>query len=382
MLMENIKKIEDLKTMAKAPFIYLRNLKAESRQRMLGYFCINTPEEIILASGFLPVRILSSQEKISLAGKHLQTYCCSLVQSSLECALRGEFDFLEGTVFPHTCDSIQRLSDIWAENVRLPFHWDLILPAKLHTESARDYLLSELRRFLRGLEAFSRQRVSESALRSAIALTNGNRSLLRRLYELRTAHPEKISPEEFFALTHTAGFLPKEEHNTILQQFLLDAEARKPDSPKRVPLFLVGSIGAPLALFDLFESCRASIVGDDFCTGWRSFSTDVVEGGDPLEALADRLISKIPCPCKHNPNFDRGEELARRVSMTPARGVLFVLQKYCDPHAFDFPYLQEKLKERDLPTLLLEIEPASIPRAGLATRVQAFVETLGGTDGR
>jgi benzoyl-CoA reductase subunit C len=380
--MENIKKIEELKIIAHMPSLYLRKLKAKNGQKILGYFCINTPEEMILASGFLPVRILRTQERIALAGKHLQTYCCSLVQSSLECALRGDFDYLEGTVFPHTCDSIQRLSDIWAENVGLPFHWDLILPVKLHTESARDYLLSELRRFLRGLEDFSGRKIPDNALRKAIALTNANRSLLRRLYELRTAHPEKLSPKEFFALAQTAGFMPKEEHNGILQQFLRDVETRKPASRKRVPLFLVGSIGDPLSFSDLWESCGASIVGDDFCTGWRSVSEDVAEGGNPLEALADRLISRTPCPCKYNPEFDRGEELARRVSLTRARGVLFVLQKFCDPHAFDYPYLREKLEERGIPTLLLEIEPASIPREGLATRIQAFVETLGGSDDR
>ena len=51
------------------------------------------------------------------ADAHLQAYSCSLVRGALEDALAGRLDFLDGAmVFPHTCDSIQRLSDIWRMN--------------------------------------------------------------------------------------------------------------------------------------------------------------------------------------------------------------------------------------------------------------------------
>ncbi len=123
--------LNEMRNMADSPFVYLRDWKAKTGGRILGYFCTNTPEEMIQAADFLPVRILSSRDTISLASRHLQSYSCSLVQSSLESALRGDLSFLDGTVFPHTCDSIQRLSDIWAENLHFPFHWDLVLPGEI-----------------------------------------------------------------------------------------------------------------------------------------------------------------------------------------------------------------------------------------------------------
>ena len=366
----------ELKNAADSPLAYLRDWKAKTGKRILGYFCTNTPEEMIQAAGFLPVRILSSRDTISLASRHLQSYSCSLVQSSLEAALRGDLSFLDGTVFPHTCDSIQRLSDIWVENLHLPFHWDLVLPVKLNTESARDYLIHELRRFKLGLEEFIGHSISDDELRAAIALFNQNRSLLREIYLLRTQHPGQISASDFFAIIKTATFIPKEDHNSRLGQLIPQLGKGQLPRGDGVGLFLVGSVCDHSQIYNLLDSSGAYIVGDDLCTGWRYFSKDVSTPGDPIEALADRLIRKVPCPCKYNPEIDRGENLLQRVIDSGARGVVFILLKFCDPHAFDYPYLKEKLEKQEIPSLLLEIDPGGLPLGALETRVRAFVETL------
>jgi len=376
--MEDRTILDEFKEIAESPFSYLRNWKLRSGKKILGYFCTNTPEEIIQAAGLLPMRILNSRESISLASRHLQSYSCSLVQSSLEAGLRGELSFLDGTVFPHTCDSIQRLSDIWAENLRFPFHWDLILPVKLNTASARTYLIQELRRWRLGLQEFIGHSISNEALRDAIVLSNKNRSLLRKLYFLRTQNPNNFSPSEVSAIVKTASFMDKEEFNVKLQQLLSRGAESRPASPETIRLFLVGSLCDQTRIFDLFDTCGAAIAGDDLCTGWRFFADDASAAGDPLEALADRLLRKVPCPCKYNPGIDRGEYLLQRVEESRAQGVVFLLLKYCDPHAFDYPYLKERLTGRKIPSLLLEFEPGSIPLRAMETRLKAFVETLGG----
>jgi benzoyl-CoA reductase/2-hydroxyglutaryl-CoA dehydratase subunit BcrC/BadD/HgdB len=156
------------------------------------------------------------------------------------------------------------------------------------------------------------------------------------------------------------------------------AEERRPLPQDRVRLFLVGSVCDQSQVFDLFEAWGASIAGDDLCTGWRYFAEDVTPAGDPMEALADRFLRRVPCPCKYNPGFDRGEELLRRVVASRAQGVIFILLKFCDPHAFDYPYLKGKLEEANVSSLLLEIEPGGLPLGAVETRFKAFVETLGG----
>ncbi len=374
--MEKHKALEALKAYAAEPSVYLKNWKAKTGKKILGYFCTNTPEEMIQAAGFLPVRILSSRDTISLASRHLQSYSCSLVQSSLESGLRGELRYLDGTVFPHTCDSIQRLSDIWAENLHFPFHWDLVLPVKLHTESARTYLISELRRFRKGLEDFAGRPVSDENLHKAISLFNENRSLLKEVTRCQAKYPGRILPRELYALIKTANFMAKEEHNPLLKEFVAQLGNGQPSRFGGPRLFLVGSVCDQPQIYELVEFCGASLVGDDLCTGWRYFAEDVSSQGDPIDALADRLSRKVPCPCKFNPEMDRADRLLERVKSSGTQGVVFLLLKFCDPHAFDYPYLKERLDKEKIPSLLLEIESGGLPLGAMETRLRAFVETL------
>jgi benzoyl-CoA reductase/2-hydroxyglutaryl-CoA dehydratase subunit BcrC/BadD/HgdB len=156
--------------------------------KVVGHLCSYTPVELIVAAGALPYRILSSGAQISRADSYLQAYCCGLVRGVLEDALAGRSAFLDGAVFPHTCDTIQRLSDIWRMNIP-GFHADIILPVQLDTESAAEYMLAVLRKFKTDLEAGLGTVISEAALRDAIQVCNrGRQGLDRKSTRLNSSH--------------------------------------------------------------------------------------------------------------------------------------------------------------------------------------------------
>ena len=163
-----MKQIDECHEILADPYGYVENFKAESGRKIVGTFCSYAPEEIILAAGAHPFRLFGTGEKIRLAEAHLQSYCCSLVRGALEDALGGRLAFLDGVVFPHTCDSIQRLSDIWRLNVAGCFHLDVVLPVKLDTESARQYLIDVLNRFREELGEKLGVTISDDDLRAAI----------------------------------------------------------------------------------------------------------------------------------------------------------------------------------------------------------------------
>ena len=112
-----MKQIDECHEILADPYGYAERFKAESGRKIVGTFCSYAPEEFIIAAGAHPFRIFGTGEKARLAESHLQSYCCSLVRGALEDALGGRLAFLDGVVFPHTCDTIQRLSDIWRLNV-------------------------------------------------------------------------------------------------------------------------------------------------------------------------------------------------------------------------------------------------------------------------
>ncbi|MGB9592779.1 MAG: 2-hydroxyacyl-CoA dehydratase, partial [Anaerolineae bacterium] len=86
---------------------------------------------------------------------------------------------------------------------------------------------------------------------------------------------------------------------------------------------------------------------------------------------------RTPCPAKHRENWRRGEALAALARQRRAHGVIFYLQKFCDPHAFDYADARRDLDAAGIPHITLE-DDAGPAAAQWRTRLQAFAEMLGG----
>jgi benzoyl-CoA reductase subunit C len=357
-----------------------REYKKSYKRPVFGYFCTYTPEEIIHAAGGIPFRIIGRKESVVCSDAHLQSYSCSLVRTGLDLALTGGLDFLEGAVFPHTCDSIQRLSDIWRINTGYGFHADIVLPVKLQTESARTYLIEELRSFVEKIEAYTGSTITDASLNEAIGLYNTLRSNLVKLYAIKKKNPSALPSGALNDCVQAAMFMPVEEHNRLTADLLSDMTgAEGTNEPIRV--LLVGNLCVFEEIYDYIEAGGGAVVGDDMCTGSRYFIVNADEkSADPVAALADRLIKRPICAAKHNPMVDRGAYLKEMIRDTNARGVIFLMVKFCDPHSFDYPYLKESVDELNIPHLLLETEMDNPSLAQIKTRIEAFMEMIG--DGR
>jgi len=57
-------------------------------------------------------------------------------------------------------------------------------------------------------------------------------------------------------------------------------------------------------------------------------------------------------------------------------GVVFLSLKFCEPDLFDVPSLAAGLKARGIPVLSVDVELGPATSAGLATRIEAFLESL------
>ncbi len=339
----------------------------------MGYICTYTPEEVIHAAGFTPVRLRTGPELPTQAEAHLQSFTCALCRSVLHQALRGDLAFLSGLIFPHTCDTLQVLADVWRENFPDLFVATVVQPLSLGSPSARPYLMAELQRFCQRLAGFSGQPISNDSLRASIRLHNETRRLLSQLDNQRS----RLTARGFYAAVEASMVMPKEQFNPLAAE-LLELLSEKNSKRQRGPrLILVGPVLDDPTVLDIIDDLGACVVGDDLCTGSRYFDqpTAETEDGDPIEALADRYLKRWPCPTKHSPHCQRGEHLLGLVEERKADGLVFTLQKFCDPHAFDYPIVKETLDAPGVPHLLLEFEHT--PAVGqLRTRLEAFLEML------
>ena len=369
--------INEFKDLASNPYQYAAEQKKQTSQKIIGYFCSYTPEEIIHAAGALPFRIFGSEISIVHADAHLQAYCCSLARGGLEEALAGRLSFLDGTVFSHTCDTIQRLSDIWRLNAGFPLHFDVVLPSKLNSESSFQYMVDTLNKFKKDLEEALGIEITNEKLKKTIHLYNQIRRGLDEIYLLRSENPDYITGSQLYSILKSAMIMDRQDFQNLLSQLLSELKKEKNiQTSQKKRIVIAGGICNHPNIYSILEESGGVVVWDDLCTGTRYFNGEIDENIDPIEAIARRYFERVICPTKHFDTTYRGENLVRIAREKKADGVIFLFLKFCDPHAFDFPYLKEYLDKAGIPNMLLEVED-QIPAEGqLRTRLEAFVEMI------
>ncbi|HQM45583.1 MAG TPA: 2-hydroxyacyl-CoA dehydratase family protein [Smithellaceae bacterium] len=373
-----MKHLEEYRRALADPLAYARNLKQETGKAVIGYTCSYAPEEVIMAAGAHPLRLFGTKKQIHLSDSHLQSYCCSVVRGILEEGLSRRADVLDGVIFPHTCDSMQRLSDMWRMNIPFGFHLDVTLPVKLDTESAKEYMIDVLKKFRDDISRKLNVEISDDALQKAVSTTNAIRQSIRTIYDLRSQYPHLLPGDDLYNIVRASMIMDRDQLAGMLAETV--AELRElaigagPASEKRV--LLAGGMCNQPDVYALIERAGGEIVWDDFCTGARYFDGQIDAGADPMTGIAERLLKRVVCPAKHIDLDGRARHILQLAKDKKAAGVIFLLLKFCDPHAFDYPYLKEYLDEAGIPLMLVEIDD-TLPASGqMQTRFEAFLEML------
>jgi len=369
--------IKQFKAVVDHPSEYAVQWKAENNAKIVGTFCSYAPEEIIWAAGALPYRIFGSETEISRAAQHLQSYCCSLVRGALGEALSGGLDFIDGTIFPHTCDSIQRLSDIWRMNDRFDFHLDAVMPVKLNSKSSLEYMIAVLGRLKNDLENAVGKKIDPSALKQSVDIFNRIRKNLKTLYQIRCENPDTISSSDIFTVVKASMIMDRKVFCTGLERLIEEIEYTHPVKHlEKKRIVVSGGLCTMPDLFKTIEACNAHVVWDDLCTGGRYFDGSIDTQKPLIEAIAHRYFTRNACPAKHNGLENRGKNLVDLVRRTRADGVVFVHLKFCDPHAFDYPYIKKMLENENIACMLFELEDRVLSSGQFKTRCEAFIEMI------
>src|SRR6266542_114142 len=84
--------------------------KADPGRKVVGYMPIYVPREIIHAAGMLPLGILGGGDQLEVihGDAYYQSYICRIPRSTIELAVSGRLDFVDGMLFPSICDVIRK----------------------------------------------------------------------------------------------------------------------------------------------------------------------------------------------------------------------------------------------------------------------------------
>jgi len=353
----------------------------EGGKKIIGWACNYLPEEIIHAAGMMPFRVTGGvgEIKMEAADSILHIYSCSYTRTCLQRLISGHYDFLDGFLNCGTCDGMRRLGDAWESrsvDAKVPLPYAISVPHKFHDKAEALYAdeFSKLRGII---EKEYGCRITDEALADSITLYNHTRRLLRRLYNLRKSDSPPVSGYEVQEVLNTAVAMPREEFNPLLEEFLKEIETRPGIDGDRPRLMINGSIMNNPHFIKGIEDLGANMVVDSLCNGSRYFwgEVDLEAFDNPIEALANYYLQKLPCP-RVAPPEKRFEFINSLVKEFRVEGVISEIVRYCSIHIYDEPRIKARLEDIDVPALTLEKEYTEGISGQVKTRVQAFIEML------
>lgn len=359
---------------------YAKEWKKRTGGKVMGYFCTYVPEEILYAADILPVRILGSHEPQSLTEPYIFGMYCPFCRDCLAQGLKKRYDYLDGIMISQSCLHIRQAFTSWQMHIPVDYSYYLPMPHHVQSPRAVPFLAAELEAFKGSIEKWTGKKMTEEDLKRGIALMNENRRLLREVYGMRKAPRPPFNGLEAMYLSASAQMTDKRDHSEAMKHILPYIGCRESGRDGDARLMLIGSENDDTEFVKMVESCGATVVVDDHCTGSRYFWNEVeMNGHGPIEAIARRYIERPRCPTKDWPERSRLPHILGLAKDYGAQGAVALQQKFCDPHELDNPAILAHLKSHGIPGLALELD-VTVPAGQFRTRVEAFLEMLGQED--
>jgi benzoyl-CoA reductase subunit C len=358
---------------------YAKEWQKRTGGKVLGYFCTYVPEEIIYAAGVLPVRILGSHEPQDVTEPHIFGMYCPFCRDCLAQGLKGRYDYLDGIMIAQSCLHIRQAFTSWEKHIPVDFKYYLPMPCHVQSGRALPYLTAELASFKKAVEDWTGKVITDKDLERAVEVYNENRRLMHEVYALRKGANPPLSGEEAMEMVLSSQMTDKAEHNEELKKVLAGLPRRDNGRKTGTRLMILGSEDDDIKFLNMVESCGATFVIDDHCTGSRYFWNEVVGREDRLEALAARYIERPPCPSKDWEERTRIPHILKLAKDWDVSGAIVIQQKFCDPHELDIPAIRKALHGEGIKTLFLEFD-VTVPIGQFKVRVEAFLEMLAEED--
>jgi benzoyl-CoA reductase/2-hydroxyglutaryl-CoA dehydratase subunit BcrC/BadD/HgdB len=383
-IFEQMKTLELLNTHLQKRAGELHRLKADGH-KIIGYYPGGyVPEEIILASGAIPVGLHrgGEHEPVQIAGAYLprwiDTFCRSQIGFKV---LGGEpaYDLVDLFILPVTDNNVRILSDAW-EFYNLGEIVKLGVPHR-KTERALAYYLHGIRALKDKMEADTGQKVNGERLQKAIQLCNKERDLFRKISWMRKGDALYLSGRDFIRLLHASLWLDKNIMVDLLTSLVQELESLEPQPVSGPRILLTGSTLAygDGKMVHLVEEAGGNVIMEHFAEGLRNYWDDVSLNGNPMEALAETYFQRRITPAWFRPSKEMRDFLIKLAKDFSIDGVIWYSLMYRDSYTVQATLFPKIMKQATgLPTLVTESDYDLQEVGPLRTRVETFIEMIKG----
>ncbi len=349
----NVNNYEELKS------LYEENLLEKiNNKKSVFYFCSYVPIEIIHASNYIPVRLVTNATQFVYSDEVSPKYICPYLKSTIEFFMKKDLKE-KNVIFTDGCDSSRRIYEIYKELGFLNKHFYIKIP---FNEKEEDIYF--LKKEFENLFLYLNYKIDLNKLNESINFYNKGREKIKNLID-------KIS----FNKKGLARYLLNLLFQTMNIEDFLNIEISFLNGVNKNGGFYLLSTILPLDFIEYIESLGYEILYDDSCFGEKNFSLIELDEKDPIYSLSRYYLKREGC-VRRREIEEKIKNIIKRFKENDLKGVIIYNLKYCDPLIFYIPLIKEKLKENGIPILIIDDDYSLNIKGQIRTRVEAFMEML------
>lgn len=346
-------------------------------RKVLGVLPGRYPRELAAALGLAHMELWDPPTELVNAPNHLQPFVCSVIQRSLEQIMdaRGSVDAF---LYPHLCDSVQNLFTIVRDCVEDPRPAHLFYPPRAGAAGlgTAGYLAGHLRELAEALGQSLSVASTDSEMTRAVQEAARANAALANLYSARASGRVGLSNNDFYALVRQGEYRSLAAAAELWEGAY--AVLEQPERTEGQLQVVLSGLLPETGLVNLLDEHGVVVVEDDLLScGRRLLRGGYPQAADPYEAAAAAFLAQPPCSSIASSVDQRGRFLQELVTATGAGAIIFHTIKFCEMELFDHPFLLRWLREREIPTVVLESELHQAQYGQMATRLEAFLEIIG-----
>jgi len=369
----------------------LKEAKAKGT-KVIGYFCMFAPIELIIAADAIPVRVSSGWYDTSKIGDRVvPVEVCPVIRSTIGAKMIGLSPFLElsdALISVLTCDGMTKLSEILSDYKPV---MAMPLPRVKDSPQSLEFWRNEIASMKKQIEELTQNKITTRKLRAAIELIQKATKAFRRLQDLRKGAPvimgrDAMLVNQAFLWDDIARWTEKTE--ALCDELEKRVKQKKwvcpPDTPRVMitgtPMFWPDNWKLPSLVEE--ASPKGVIVADELCSGERLLydpvGVDEWTSDDMYRALSERYLMASTCPCftSKEGNMDRINWLINKVKEWNVQGVIYYVVRGCMLYAMEYTRVKNALDKLNIPVYYLDTEYTREDVGQLKTRVEAFLEML------
>jgi benzoyl-CoA reductase subunit C len=351
-------------------------------RKAIGYMPVYVPRELVHAAGMLSVGILGGGDQIEViqGDAYYQSYICRIPRSTIELALTGRLDCLDGMLFPSICDVIRNLSGMWQILFKDKYVRYFDVPQNYVDSIGGSYYVHELEVLRDDLGNLRGAPITDDELNASIRVFNENRCAVRDLYAYRADKPWQAPTSEVYLVLRAGMVLPPEEHTQLVRDYIAATDAVPRPKRDNARIVLNGTFceQPPLGLIKSIEMSGCYVVDDDFMLVTRWLLDDVPPTGNPLEELSKAFLHRsATTAAKYDAKReDKGVFLLKQVKTSRAEGVIFASPSFCDPALLERPMLQDVLSKNQIPHTAFKYAENTGQMAPIREQAGTFADSI------